>query len=233
MGHEGQARALKGSVVNKTLLFLATIQLAQTAPNGEQPRDGIVVKALELLAPATPGPITERERFHRYLLSTYGYAPAIAAAASSGIRQWLDSPPEWGQGAAGYGKRVGNNLAYRAVRNTLSFGAATALHEDNRYFASGKQAVAARLLHALISPVVAHREGGRDSVSISSLTGIVGASLISRAWAPPSRQGAGDVGVSIGLSYAGTAGLNVFREFVPDLVRVLRGRSGGRTASLP
>ncbi len=212
--------------MTKIILFLTTISLAaaQSAQSGERSRDGIVVRGLELLAPSQPGPITEHERFHRYLLSTYGYAPALAAAASSGITQWLDSPPEWGRGASGYGKRVGNNLAYRAVRNTLSYGTSVALQEDNRYFASGKRGIPARLLHALISPVVARRRSGRDSVSVSSITGIVGASLISRAWAPPTRQGADRVGISIGLTCAGTAGLNLFREFVPDLVRALRNR---------
>ncbi len=185
-----------------------------------------MVRALELVAPAQPGPITERERLRHYLLYTFGPVPVISAAASSGFSQWENSPPEWGQGGAGYGKRVANNLAYKAVRNTLSYAASMALHEDNRYFASGKTGIPARVLHALISPAVARRRSGRDSVSISSLSAIVGASAISRAWSPPSWQGANNIGISIGLTYAGTAGLNIFREFVPDLIGALRGRRG-------
>ncbi len=206
-------------------MFLACALPAAAQPirNGQK-EDGIVVKALGLFAPADAGPINQGERFPHYLLSTYGFVPAFSASAVSGITQWEDSPGEWGQGAAGYGRRVANKMAFTAVRNTWTYGASTLLHEDTRYFASGKTGVRARVLHALISPALARRPDGRESISISGLSGIVAASAISRAWSPPSWQGLDHVGISIGLTYAGTAGFNVFREFVPDIVRALRGQ---------
>src|SRR5262249_52971230 len=156
--------------------------------------------------------------------TTFGYVPVISAVSSAGFSQWIDSPPEWGQGGAAYARRVSNNLAFNAVRNTLAYGTSIPFHEDNRYFASRKQTVGGRVLHALISPVVARHADGREGFSVSSATGIVGATLISRTWSPPSWQGGANIGASIGLTYAGTAGLNVVREFVPDLIQWLRGR---------
>jgi hypothetical protein len=196
---------------------------AQALGNG-QTKDGIVVKALEMLAPARPGPLTERERLHHYLVNTYGWIPAVSAAASSGIAQWDNSPPEWGQGAAGYGRRVAHRLAFIAVRNSWTYGVATLLHEDTRYFASSKTGVRARVLHALISPARARRRSGRESISISGLSGIIAAGAISRVWSPPSWQGMDHIGISIGLTYAGTAGFNVLREFAPDIIRAVRRR---------
>ncbi len=200
-----------------TAVLLAATQLAMAQP-------GIMTRTLRRFAPARPAPVTEKQRLRQYLAYTFGVFPLIAKGTGAGLSQWIDSPPEWGQGGEGYARRLGNHLAYNAVRGTLTYTTSVAFHEDNRYFASGKPSVRGRILHALISPVVAHHANGRDSLSYSSVTGIAGASLISRAWSPPSWQGASNIGASIGLSYASTAGFNVFREFVPDLIRALRGR---------
>lgn len=175
-----------------------------------------------LLAPAPHTPLTPAQRFHDYVMSAVGPVPIFSAAAGAGISQGIDSPPEWGQGARGYGKRFANNFAYNAVRNTLTFGISAALHEDNRYFASENRAVGRRLLHALTSPAIAHKDDGRAAVSVSSWVGIAGASALSRTWAPGSWQGMDNVGRSIGFTYAGMAGLNVAREFVPGLLRRFR-----------
>ncbi len=37
-------------------------------------------------------------RFHDYLYDSFGPYPAIMAAATAGINQWTDSPPDWQQG---------------------------------------------------------------------------------------------------------------------------------------
>jgi len=187
------------------------------------PQDrGIVASVADLLAPAEYTPLTPKQRFHDYAMSVIGPVPIFSAAAGAGVSQGIDSPVEWGEGAGGYGRRFGNNLAYNAVRNTLTLGASVALHEDNRYFASQQRTFGRRLLHALASPAIAHKDGGKATVSVSSLFGIAGASTLSRTWVPGSWQGADNVGRSIGFTYAGMAGLNVAREFVPDIVRHFR-----------
>jgi hypothetical protein len=180
---------------------------------------GILANVAGLLAPAERTPLTSKQRFRDYMMGAVGPVPVFSAAAGAGLSQAIDSPAEWGQGAGGYGTRLANNLAYSAVRNTLTFGVSAALHEDNRYFASENRAFGRRLLHALTSPAIAHKDGGMAAVSASSLFGIAGASALSRTWAPGSWQGMDNVGRSIGFTYAGMAGLNVAREFVPDILR--------------
>ena len=53
------------------------------------------------------------------------------------------------------------------------------------------------------------------------MIGIAGASLISRAWSPVSWQTPSGTARSMGISIAGTAGFNLAREFLPDIVRHL------------
>lgn len=206
-----------------TLLLVALeAGLAQTGTDNRASDPSLLVRALQVLEPPPPTPLTASEKFQQYLLNSIGPFPDLGEAASAGISQWTNSPKEWGQGAAGYGKRLGNNVAYNVVRNTLAYGISIPTHEDTRYFASGKATAGGRIAHALLSPVTARHADGRDRFSCSNTAGIVGANLIALTWAPPSWRTPGNFGTSVAWSYAGTAGLNLLREYVPDLIRRLR-----------
>jgi hypothetical protein len=176
---------------------------------------------LSFLSPAENVPQTRLQRFEDYMLGMVGPFTIVAEGASAGIQQWRDSPHEWGQGGGGFGKRFANNMAYNGIRVTITYGLSEALHEDNRYFKSKKQGFGPRLLYALESPAMAHKDGHRR-LSISSLSGMAGAAGISQAWAPQSWKGVDNAAGNFGLTYAGLAGLNVAREFVPDLIKRLR-----------
>jgi len=115
--------------------------------------------------------LTERRRFHLYLMSTVGPVPFLAEAAGAGIGQWENSPKEWGQGWGAYGERFGSNLAYNGVRGTITYGTSILFHEDNRYFASHRHGLWARAAYAVRSTVTAQHSDGRTAFSISSVTG--------------------------------------------------------------
>jgi hypothetical protein len=189
---------------------------------GMAQQQGLVDRAVGLISPAQDTPLTAGQRWHDYWTQMVGPGTFFGQGVSAGFSQWENSPSEWGQGGSGYGKRFGNNMAFNAVQSTLQHGTAAVVHEDNRYFASGKATVAGRLGYALASPVTARKKNGRRTISVSGITGIVGASVISRAWSPPSWQGAGNVAITMALTYATGAGMNVAREFVPGIVQHFR-----------
>jgi hypothetical protein len=192
---------------------------ARSTEAGTAPSDGFVVRSLRMLEPSATAPLTGRERFRQYVNNTVGLVPMMKVFAGAGISQWRNSPVEWGQGGSGYGKRLVNNLGYNAVRSTISYGTSIILHEDNRYFPSGTRGVWPRTVHAITSPVMARRGDGSRSVSVSGLSGIVGASLISRTWSPPSWRGVDNVVRSGAITFGITAGFDCAAEFVPDLIR--------------
>jgi len=162
--------------------------------------------------------LTESRRFHLYLLSTVGPVPILAEAAGAGIGQWENSPKEWGQGWGAYGERFGSNLAYNGVRGTITYGTSIFFHEDNRYYASHKHGLWARTRYAVLSTVTARNPEGETTFSISSVTGIVGASAIASLWGPDSWKGAGNISRNAGVSFGATAGFNLVREFLPDFL---------------
>jgi len=200
------------------------VAAAQTTTVAPPPTtdDSFVVKVLRLAEPAQYTRLTAKEKFEQYLLASIGPAPDIGEAASAGISQLADSPSEWGQGAAGYGRRVANNVAYNVVRQTITYGISIPAHEDTRYFASNEDTAKERIRHALLSPVMARRPDGRDHFSYSNTAGIVGANLIQLSWAPPSWRTPGTLATGMMWSYAGTAALNLVREYVPDLIRKMK-----------
>ena len=148
------------------------------------------------------------------MINTIGPGAILGEAASAGISQARNSPWEWGQGAGAWGHRFGNNMAYNGVRQTISYGVSEIVHEDNRYFASSKPTAPGRIGYVLVSPVRARRRDGRRAFSVSAFSGLVGASTISLAWRPQSMRSGGNVARNFMFSYAGTTGINAFREFV-------------------
>jgi hypothetical protein len=166
-------------------------------------------------------PMTERERVHLYfktMTNPLGYAKA---GFSAGIDQWNDKPGEWEQGASGYGKRYANILGQYSIQRTVTFGLASVLHEDNRYFNSGKTELSPRIWYALTSGILARHDDGSRHVSVSQLGGVAAGAFLSRFWQPPSEHSAGDGAVSFGITMASNIGFSVAKEFLPDVGRAL------------
>jgi hypothetical protein len=190
----------------------------RVAPATEAHSNRPIVRLLRYFQPSDPNvPLTGRKRVHDYLMQTLGPFTIVKEAAGAGLNQAVDSPPEWELGASGYGKRFASSMAYNLVRRSLADSTAALLHEDNRYFASGRHGIWPRIAYALESPLVARKDGHRV-FSYSEAIGVVGAASISRAWEPESRRTGPKVASSIVISLAGTAGYHLFQEFVPDLI---------------
>jgi hypothetical protein len=190
---------------------------ATATPTASQP--GLVERIFRRLEPETTySPLTQKQRLREYAYGTFGPFAILVNAASAGVSQELHSPPEWGGGMKGYANRFANNMGVFAVQGTITYALSSTLHEDNRYFASGNSGVIRRGLHAALSPFEARRRDGRVGFSYSNVTGVVGASLISRTWSPPSWRGGENIGRTIAFTFAGQAAFNLFREFLPDLL---------------
>ena len=192
---------------------------AQPPPAAATDRETTLDKVFGMVAPSEPSELTEKKRFHLYLLSAGGPIPILGEAIGAGVSQWRNTPEEWGQGWNAYGKRFGSNLAYNGVRQTITYGTSFVFHEDNRYFASHKHGFWARTGYAALSTVVARHPDGSRAFSVSSVTGIVGASAISSVWGPPRWHDVDSIAGNAGISFLTTAGFNVVREFLPDILR--------------
>ena len=176
-------------------------------------------------------PLNRRERAHLYLKTMTNPLGYIKAGFSAGINQWNDKPREWGQGASGYGKRFGDIVGQYSIQRTVTFGVSSVLHEDNRYFNSGKIGLWPRTRYALASGILARHDDGKRHVSVSQLTGVAAGAFLSRFWQPPSQHSAGDGVVSFEITMSSNIGFSVVKEFLPDVGQAIVKR--GKRSSGP
>jgi hypothetical protein len=167
-------------------------------------------------------PLTQPERNKIYLKTMINPLGYLKAGFSAGIDQWKDKPPEWEQGASGYGKRYANIFGQYSIQRTATFGLGSVLHEDNRYFNSGKKGFWARTGYAVVSGVLARHDDGTRHLSISQLGGVAAGAFLSRTWQPPSQHSLGDGAVSFGITMASNMGFSVVKEYLPDIGRAIR-----------
>jgi hypothetical protein len=211
------------------VLLLSSLVAAQNPDLTPPPPSNAVQKGVDYLvnylnmAGATKAsdfrPMTQGERNHLYFKTMTNPVMYLKAAFSAGIDQWNDKPSEWQQGMSGYGKRFGNILGQYSIQRTVTFGLSSALHEDNRYFNSGKQGVWKRTGYALSSGVLARKDDGSRHVSVSQLGGVAAGAFLSRLWQPPSQSAASNGAISFGITMASNIGFSVVKEFLPDLGR--------------
>jgi hypothetical protein len=166
-------------------------------------------------------PLTQKERTQIYfktMVNPLGYGKA---AFSAGVDQWKDKPEEWEQGASGYGKRFANIIGQYSIQRTVTYGLSSFLHEDNRYFNSGKKGFWPRAGYALCSAVLARHDDGSRTISISQLSGVATGAFAARLWLPPSQNSAKDGAVSFGITMGSNAAFSIMKEFIPDFGRAI------------
>jgi len=177
-------------------------------------------------------PLTQRERTQIYWKAMINPLGFIKASTSAGIDQWNDKPKEWHQDFAGYGRRFANILGQYSIQRTVTFICSSGLHEDNRYFNSGKSGLWSRTRYALASGVLARHDDGSRHPSVSQVAGVAAGAFLSRTWQPPSQHTAGDAAVSFGITMSSNIAFSVLKEFLPDIGRAIR-KKRGPPAPLP
>jgi len=171
-------------------------------------------------------PLTQHERTKIYLKTMANPIGYLKAGFSAGIDQWKDKPAEWEQGASGYGKRFANILGQYSIQRTVTFSLGSVLHEDNRYFNSGKKGFWSRSGYAVASGILARHDDGTRHLSVSQLGGVAAGAFLSRAWQPASQSSPGNGAVSFGITMASNMGFAVVKEFFPDIGRMIANKKG-------
>jgi hypothetical protein len=157
--------------------------------------------------------MTQGERFHHFIAGTFSVESIVRSAAGAAILQATNTPGEWGQGSEGYARRFGNSYAQQFMRQTIMYGAADALHEDNRYMPSERTSTGARLKYAAESTFLARKDDGTRRLSYSRLGSYLAVAFLSREWQPHSTSGPGSAAMSLGTVLGSEVGFNIAREF--------------------
>jgi hypothetical protein len=114
---------------------------------------------------------TQQTKLRNYFFDAFGPYPIVGAAFAAGINQAESTPPEWQQGAEGYGKRFGSNFTIAAVTTTTRYALAEAFREDTLYYRCDCKGLFPRLGHAVISTFTSRR--GDDGHRVFSFPALV------------------------------------------------------------
>lgn len=90
------------------------------------------------------------------------------------------------------------------------------LHEDTRYYALGTGSPKKRLLHAVLSVVVARSYDGRPIVNAAGLLGKAGSQAVSTTYYPAGSEGFGVLAEKFSYSCLRQAIYAIIREYSPD-----------------
>ena len=158
---------------------------------------------------------TQKTKLRNYFFDAFGPYPIVGAAFAAGISQAYNTPPEWKQGAEGYGKRFGSDFAIAAVTTTTRYALAEAFKEDTLYYRCECKGVFPRLRHAVISTLTARR--GEDGHRVFSFPALVapyaGSMTAVYAWYP-GRYDAKDALRMGNYTLLGYVGGNIALEFL-------------------
>jgi len=165
-------------------------------------------------------PLSTGQKYQLFFKSATDPWPFLLAAFLSGINQADNSFPEYGQGAQGYGKRIGSSYTDYFVGNFFGNAVlASALREDPRYFQKGTGSYLGRALWAASGTVWCKRDKGNWGPNYANVMGnMVGAAISNVYYPQPDRTVGGTLERGVSVTAQAIIGSEVI-EFWPDLVR--------------
>jgi hypothetical protein len=190
------------------IALLATIAMAQTGPTTG--RDNY-------------RPMTAGERWGYYGRHTYA-SPTLAwrVGWSAAIWQWNDRPEDYGQGAAGFGRRAAERMGRIVVSDSVEAAGAAALGYDIRYVRCDCQGTGRRIRHAIVWNFLTLDAAGRTRVNVPHLAAPFASEMLSQAWLPPGTRTNAAAARGAVVQVSTGAAVNIWREFWPDIRRALR-----------
>jgi hypothetical protein len=142
------------------------------------------------------------------------FSPVMTALL---LDQATGSPPQWGRGFPGFGRRVASRVGSGILQGTFQAPVAAVLHEDVRYISSSQHGFRRRVAHAFVYSFLTYNSQGRPRLNIANLSAYYAANAVSTVWLPGIKNVAtytfSNASEQIGLS----APVNLFQEFWPEI----------------
>jgi hypothetical protein len=163
-------------------------------------------------------PLSVRDKFKLVLDDTFDYSGLIEVAILSGVSDAHKSEPEFGHGAAAYGRYYWHGLADTTDGNIMTeFLVPVATHEDPRYYTLGHGGLFHRAGYSVSRLFITRSDSGNATPNFSEIVGNGAASGISnlyypgvdRDWTKTGQRWILQVGID-GLS-------DLVKEFWPDV----------------
>lgn len=159
-------------------------------------------------------PLSAKLKFKLALKASTDPVIFAAVAFTAAIHQAGDTP-DFGQGAKGYGQRVG--ALYANGVDDIMIGEAilpSLLHQDPRYFYQGTGSKRSRTFHALSNAFICKGDNGKWEPNYSNVGGDLAAGAISNLYYPRANRGTGIVFENALIAAGGRMANGLMQEFI-------------------
>lgn len=166
--------------------------------------------------------LTSDQKFRLFAKSAFDPVELTVVGLQAGVSQAEDEFPEYGQGAAGFGKRYGATLADEVSSGFwANYFYPSLLKEDPRYFRLGEGTIKHRMKYALLQEVICRTDSGGRSFAWENVLGAFTTGGVSNLYYPSAERGVGLTmsRSAISVGYGSLGGL--VDEFYPDISRWL------------
>ncbi len=189
-------------------LFLPTLVLAQSST--------VLPKEIEWKT------VTSEQRWQIYRDKTFANPGAYFRAFGSAAGDQLnDKPASWQQGLKGYGQRVGQRFVTFTMQDSVEAGLSAAAGYEPRYVRCKCAGAGARLGYAFKMNFLTFNKEGKKVFDWPKFVGAYGVGMVSTSWVKDYKWSAQGLQAGNSQLYFGVL-FNVFREFGPEVKRVLR-----------
>jgi hypothetical protein len=217
----GQVQFLTGSKLqiepgaNSVTVYASTEQMAaEQVKIEERQRVFGIIPNFYVVYDHDAAPLTTKLKFKMALKASTDPVIFVATAFTAGVEQAGDTP-NYGQGAKGYGQRLG--ALYTNGFTDVMVGEAilpSLLHQDPRYFYQGTGTKRSRTFHALSSAFICKGDNGKWQPNYSNVGGDLAAGAISNIYYPQSNRGAGIVFENALITTGGRMVNGLVQEFI-------------------
>jgi hypothetical protein len=136
------------------------------------------------------------------------------------IDQARDFPEEWGQGWDGFGQRLGSRYGQFVLSESIEFAVSAVRHEDPRYIYSKRTRIWDRTEDAIVGTWLVRKDNSSQrTLALGRIAGVFGSWGIATRWEPDPERDVARYFRHCGFSMATKTGINVAREFWPDIRR--------------
>lgn len=167
-------------------------------------------------------PLTSKQKFELFLTHSYSADMFVGTTFDALTAQATGAYPEYGGGMAGYGHRYAAALV-TAEASSL-FGRwlfPTMLHQDPRYFRSGRGNVGNRMAYAASRVILTRSDDGRTVINSSLILSLLFTSALANGYIPYRDESvAGTIENSLN-GLGARAQTNLLNEFWPDIKAML------------
>ena len=240
--HAGQSFVVPAIALNITAVTAeVNVELTPVEVAQEQVTEEIHQRAFGFIPnfyvtyEADPAPLPTKQKFRLAWKSVTDPVTIIGAGAIAGIYQAADEFPGYGQGAEGYGKRLG--AAYADVLVGTFVGSAvfpTLLHQDPRYFYRGTGSTRSRLMYALANSVITKGDNKKWQPNYSNFLGSFASGGVSYLYYPASDRSLSLVVQNSMVRIAESSLAGIVQEFVlRRFTSVHGGKKQAATSSQP